>query len=149
MFIQKQNFWNSVPTDRRSALQLLSAPICRFKQQTVICCVSLWPFVSELQPQKRPCTQVVHRTSAEVTLKEHEELRVYSKFCYKLSKTFTETFQLHSQHTGRTVWVVHSAMSSLSVLNTIQYRLMMILSLNYLPHEQMMTIFERVPDAIR
>lgn len=126
-----------------STLRLLNACSSGFRQQTAICRVSLWPLVGELQPPKCAHVQAVCCISAKVTTNEVEEQRVRVKFCYRLGKTFTETFQLlnKAKHTGKTVRVALSAMTSLSILNKAVCWLVTIPSLDDPPHQQMVTMW--------
>ena len=100
VFKKRRDFLNSAPTGTGSALRLRSAPSGRLWQQTAICLVSLWPLVAELHPPKWARAQAVRRISDKVTMKEPEEQRVCVKFCCKLGKNFTETFQLLNQAYG-------------------------------------------------
>ena len=87
-------------TGTGSAVRLRSAPSGRFWQQTAICLVSLWPLVAEQHPPNWARAQAVCRIGDKVKMKELEEQRVCVKFCCKLGKNFTETFQLLNQAYG-------------------------------------------------
>ena len=50
-------------------------------------------------------------------MKDLEEQRVWVKFCFKLGKTFTETFRCCNRLMGRTVWAVRNVTSGISVSN--------------------------------
>jgi len=56
--------------------------------------VSLWTLFVELHPLKWARVQAVRRISDQLTTKELDEQSVCLKFCCKLGKKFTETFQL-------------------------------------------------------
>jgi len=94
MFKKRPNFLNSMPTSIESALRLLNTPSVRFWQQNPI---SLWALVFELHPLKWAHAQAVCRISDKVTMKELEEQCACMKFCCKLGKHFTQTFQLLNQ----------------------------------------------------
>ena len=100
VFKNRTDFLNSAPTSTESALRLLSAHSVRFWQQSAICPVSLWALIVELRPLSWARAQAVRRISDKVTMKELEEQCVCVKFCSKLGKNFTETFQLLNQAYG-------------------------------------------------
>jgi len=100
LFKKRPNFVISTPTNTESALRLQSAPSVRVWLQTAICPVSLCAFVLELHPLNWARAQAVCRISNKVTMKELEEQRVCVKFCCKLDKNITETFQLLNQAEG-------------------------------------------------
>ena len=101
VFKKRPNFLNSMPTSTESTLQLLSTPSVRFWQQTAICPILLWALVIELHPLNWACAQAVCWISDKVTMKEFEEQHVCVKFCSKLGKNFTETFQLLKLHSSQ------------------------------------------------
>jgi hypothetical protein len=117
VFKKSPNFLNSALCSTDGALQLLSAPSVRLWQQTAICPVLLWSLVVELHPLNWACAQAVRRINDKVTMKELEERVCFVKLFWKLSKNFTETFQLLLiKHTGRNVWAERSSMGGLSAL---------------------------------
>ena len=59
--LKRPNFLNRAPTRTEDALRLMSAPIGRFWQQTVICPVSLWTLVVQLHPLNWTRAQAVRR----------------------------------------------------------------------------------------
>jgi hypothetical protein len=104
VFKKRPNFLNSAPTSIENVLWLLSASSVRLWQQSAICPILWWELVIELHLPNWACSQAVRRISDKVTTKELEEQHVCVcvcvKFCCKLGKRFTETFQLLNQAYG-------------------------------------------------
>jgi len=139
VFKKIPNFLNSAPTSTESALRLLSAPNVRFWQQTAICPVSLWALVVELHPLNWGRAQALRRISDKVTMKELEE-SVCVKFCSKLGKNFTETFQLLNQAYGEDCMSHTQCYEWFKFLKRAKCRSATIPGLDDLPHQQTMTM---------
>jgi len=100
MFKKRPNFLNNAPTSIEITLWLLSASSVSFDNKLTFV-PFCWALVVELHLLNWACAQVVRLISDKVTMKELEEQRVCVcvcvKFCCKLCKNFTETFQLLNQ----------------------------------------------------
>jgi hypothetical protein len=54
------------------------------------------------------------------TICESTQQRICIKFCFKIRKTATETYQLCSKHTVKMQWVVHKCLTGSVDLNRVE-----------------------------